>query len=138
MESFLLRVRLTPRAAREQIDGWVATQLPYVRDFADAVVAARGDRAAQQQIEARIGLWVEALRILGQVAKASADANAMGTWVFGDTVHCADCAKLNGQRHRVKWFIQKGWIPREPGAPMECGGWNCECKIVSDDGWRLL
>jgi hypothetical protein len=35
--------------------------------------------------------------------------------------------------------LDKGYIPQQPGSEtLACGGWNCDCQIVDDDGERLL
>lgn len=122
-------------ADQSQIDGWVAEQLPYVRDFADAIATDKDEN----DVATRIDYWVNALNTLGNLAMASAEKNAMGTWELGATDHCQTCKSLNGQRHRVSWFVQKGFIPREPGSStLECSGFNCACRIVDGSGKRLL
>src|SRR3990170_281816 len=125
---------------RENIAGWVAEQVTHVRDFANAVVDARKDKAAQSNLVSRVEMWVESLNTLGNLARASAQSNASGTWTLGRTKeHCDTCNGLNGKRHRVKWFISRGYIPRQPASQiLQCSGYNCECRILSDDGRRLL
>ena len=105
-----------------------------------AVRAAKGDKAAQRDIlDNRIDFWTRSIEAAGAQGVASAQANAMGTWVYGDTDHCSTCLKLNGQRHRVKWFVSKGYIPREPGSDtLECNGFRCQCRVVDDKGKQLL
>jgi hypothetical protein len=125
------------------IKDWYTTQSAFVGEFAKAAVAARtaDDRTgAQQSIFNRCDLWAQSLDSLGGLGRASAQANKPGTWKLGKTEeHCETCAQLNGQRHRVKWFISRGYLPRQPGSEMlECGGWNCDCSIVSDDGELIL
>lgn len=57
-------------------------------------------------------------------------------WVLGSTEkHCATCAKLaNGKFRPAKWYVQRGYIPRLPGASMECGGYNCDCTLIDKNG----
>lgn len=60
---------------------------------------------------------------------------AMLTWVLGSAEkHCKTCLKLNGQSHQGKWFIAHNYIPRQPGASMDCGGYNCDCSLVDANG----
>lgn len=122
------------------IDEWIAEQVGYVRDFCKAAVEADGDTTKRIDVLTRVLTWIDAMRSLGTQGKMSAQKNAMGTWQFGDTEdHCDSCARLSGQRHRLKWFRSKGFIPREPGSEtLECGGWNCDCRIVGDDGRKLI
>ena len=88
----------------------------------------------------RMQMWVNAMSSLEGQAKMSVQANAMGTWKLGKTEeHCDTCRKLNGKRHRLRWFTDQGFIPREPGSEtLECGGWNCDCGIFSDSGSQLI
>jgi hypothetical protein len=125
-------------ADEEEIQGWVATQLPHVSQFARDAAAAKADNE-KNDIAKRIDLWVAALDVLGQLGYASAAKNAMVVWKYGDTEHCEDCLRLNGQQHRTKWFIKNGWIPREPGGKMACGGWSCKCGCYDvKTGKRVL
>lgn len=132
-------------ADNAEIDGWIAGQLPSVAQFARDTASAQ-DEMAKNDIARRIDLWVAALEVLGQLGIASAQKNAMVTWVYDATKeHCVSaggrigCAQLNGQRHRTSWFIKKGYIPQEPGSDtLGCGGWNCGCKCVNDSGKRIL
>ena len=66
--------------------------------------------------------------------KLFAAKNKLLTWVYGETEHCETCEKLNGQRHRASWFVSRNYIPRQPGAAMECGGYRCMCSLIADDG----
>jgi len=61
--------------------------------------------------------------------------NPMLTWRLGTTEkHCDTCQNLNGKSHRAKWYITNNYIPRKPGADMECGGYNCDCSLTDKDG----
>jgi hypothetical protein len=127
------------------ISAWILSQARHLNDFADACVEVRkltGDArtAARDVMLGRVELWVQSLDTLGRQGTASAKENAPGTWQLGDTEkHCKTCAKLDGQRHRLKGFTSRGYIPQQPGSDtLDCGGWNCDCQIVDDDGKRLL
>jgi len=57
------------------------------------------------------------------------------TWRLGNTEkHCATCSKLDGQKHRASWFVSRDYIPRKPGAGMDCGGYNCDCSLEDKEG----
>ncbi len=127
------------------IDDWLGTQIPYVSGFAsDAVAVSKltGDdkAAARTDVLGRVDTWVASLESLGRIGTASAKANGMGTWQLGATEkHCQTCANLDGQRHRLKWFVSKNYIPRQPGSTtLDCGGYNCDCQIVDDEGNRVM
>jgi hypothetical protein len=124
---------------RATIKDWIGEQLSHVRGFAEAVMDAKRDKALQDAVYARLDQWLRALQSLGNLGYASAQKNAMGIWEYGATEHCATCAQLNGKRHRLKWYLQKGYIPREPGSQtLDCGGWECQCQIIADNGRVLL
>lgn len=68
-----------------------------------------------------------------------ANGKQMATWELGQTEkHCPTCLKLNGQRHRLGWFVAKNYIPRKPGAAMACQGYHCDCKFKDDNGNEIL
>lgn len=61
----------------------------------------------------------------------SADKNGLYMWKYGDTEHCDDCQRLNGQKHRYKdWF---GHIMPKSSA-LKCKGFNCACELVKTTG----
>lgn len=121
------------------IDAWVAGQLEHVAGFAADCAATRkaDDRGAEQAaMLARFDKWVQSLRDIGSQGKASALKNKMVTWRLGATEdHCPTCNRLDGQRHRFSWFMDRGYRPQENGSEsLSCGGWNCLCTLVDDDG----
>lgn len=123
----------------ETIKNWISDQIGYTSDFAKTAVKAGKDKAAQQAVLARADMWLSAMLALGNLGRASAQANTTGTWKLGKTEqHCDTCYQLNGKRHRLKWYISKDYIPRKPGAAMTCGGWRCDCSIVDNKGNQLL
>jgi hypothetical protein len=64
-----------------------------------------------------------------------AKKNQMLTWRLGNTeVHCSTCAKLDGGKHRASWYISRDYIPRKAGASMDCGGYNCDCRLEDKEG----
>lgn len=67
--------------------------------------------------------------------KLSADGNAMHTWVLGGAEkHCVTCPKLDGKRARYKTWYRKNLIAGTPGQDTDCGGWECQCKLVPSAG----
>jgi hypothetical protein len=64
-----------------------------------------------------------------------AKKNQLLTWNLGNTEkHCDTCAKLDGTKHRASWYIGNNYIPRKPGADMDCGGYRCDCSLTDKDG----
>lgn len=67
--------------------------------------------------------------------KMFAQKNKMLTWHLGKTEnHCSTCASLDGKRHRASWYVARNYIPRQAGAAMDCGGYNCDCRLEDDKG----
>ncbi len=123
----------------DAIAAWVADQLGYVGDFATAVIAARGTDNASETMQGRVDAWVASLRALAGVATLSAKRNMTLVWRYGDTDHCDTCEKLNGERHRAKWFTDRGYIPQEPGSgTLDCGGWRCKCVLEDAEGNQVI
>jgi len=125
------------------INGWVDEQVGFTGEFAKAVYEASGvgvDEKAVEAVLARVPVWADSLRTLGDLGRASILKNKPGVWRYGETEHCRVCEWLDGQRHRVKWFTGKGYIPRENGSKtLECKGFNCMCGIYDPStGERLV
>lgn len=89
------------------------------------------------------GLWI-AERVDGYTRTVSAlynsgqlwaKKNKMLTWRLGNTEkHCKSCSKLDSKRHKASWYLARNYIPRQPGASMECGGYFCDCHLEDDEG----
>jgi len=130
------------------INDWVETQDSHVSDLwadvkqlrADKPELSKDDYAARQlTINDRLAQWGESLRNLYSLGKANAQRNKSVTWHFGDTDHCDTCAKLDGQRHRLKWFLDKGYIPQENGSgTLDCHGYHCQCTLDDDNGEQVM
>jgi hypothetical protein len=113
------------------IKEWVTAQAGYTGDFASAVVEARGDDAKRAEILRRVGLWADSVSCLGQAGLLSAKSDRPAVWHLGKTeTHCNTCVGLDGKRHRVSWFLQRGYLPHTPGnAILECEGYG-HCYIT--------
>lgn len=131
------------------VNDWTSTQEGAIGGLWDDVKQLRKDKpdldkdeyaARQLTINDRLGQWGESLRNLYSLAKAMAQKNKSGTWKLGATEqHCGTCAELDGQTHRLSWYLKKGYIPQQNGsATLECGGWHCDCTIEAEDGTVLL
>jgi hypothetical protein len=72
-------------------------------------------------------------------AKLRGMKNQMVTWNLGETEkHCETCARLAGKRHRISYLLQNDYIPRKPGAAMDCGGWRCDCSLTDKNGNEIM
>ncbi len=118
---------------------WISGQLRHTWGFAEAVATAV-ETGNWADVETRKQMWIDAMAELEGRGFASAKGNMMVTWRLGATEeHCATCSWLHGQRHRLKWFIGRGYIPQQNASEtLECGGWRCLCGLYDDNGKRVL
>lgn len=130
---------------QDTVDTWLKEQLGYTADFAAFVTGAKKlppdeRKIASDQAIQRAVWWVQSLETLRGLGRASAQKNMMVTWRLGRTEdHCTTCASLNGKRRRWKWFTDRDYIPQENGSEtLECGGWNCDCRLVDDKGKQVM
>lgn len=82
--------------------------------------------------ETRAPMWSKTLSEFYNAGLASADANGMYMWEVGDTDHCRDCERMDGQVHRMKDYVRKGIVPQS--SDLECGGYRCQCALVKTTG----
>ena len=119
-----------------KIQDWTKEQQSHVNDFADWLTDKESDLDA---VPDRVALWGAAYESFLNDVKTAAMGDPVGEWEYGDTEHCDTCLELNGQRHRVSWFKERGYHPRAPGAEMDCGGYRCQCQVKNPKtGERLL
>jgi hypothetical protein len=101
-------------------------QSGYVTDFARTLYdTGLSDAQAAQKPAMWFNKTIEPFYDEGVL---SADRNGMYEWVYGDTEHCKDCLRLNGQVHRYKDWLAKGWQPAS--SRLFCKGFNCRCRLV--------
>jgi len=105
----------------------------YVNNVVEEAYSETGLRGSP---ETRAPLWTKSLIAFYQAGVSSADANGLYIWNYGATEHCDDCQRLNGQVHRWKDWTASGWMPQSNR--LECGGWNCECKLTKAKGVRAM
>lgn len=133
------------------IKEWIALQLGSVaglwddvertlREFTGGVINSATLKARKEGYLSRLEVWARALRDLAGLGKASALENMMVTWRLGETeLHCRVCNRLNGTKKRLKWFVDKGYIPQEVGSEtLDCGGYHCLCELKDSRGRTVL
>lgn len=104
----------------------LAAQSAYVTDARAGITDFGGDA------EARAQMWGnKSLQLFYDAGLMSSDKNGMYEWVYGDTEHCADCRRLNGQKHRLKEWSDHV-MPKS--SDLECHGYNCQCTLKKTTG----
>lgn len=119
---------LEPECAAELQDA-IANEYIFVDQFAREIIAGRGGGVAEFQ--RRAGLWGNRyLDVVNRAKLCTADAKDKLIWVFGDADHCTTCEALNGIVAYAKEWEQLNVHPQQPKNPLlECGGWNCKCRL---------
>lgn len=105
-------------------EGWLLEQSAYVSAFNKTL-----SKGATPDAIAKASLWAnKSIMPIYTEGVISADKNGMYQWVVGNTEHCEDCLRLNGQVHRLRNYVSRGWVPQ--ASKLQCGGWRCQCKFV--------
>jgi hypothetical protein len=116
----------------------IGTEREYIIQMFDRLKAGRETLDYAAEGLARADMYAKTLDALFAEAKLRGMKNQMVTWVLGATEkHCDTCARLAGKKHRISYLIQNDYIPRKPGAAMDCNGFNCDCKIVDKQGYEV-
>ncbi|MCP4263652.1 MAG: hypothetical protein GY774_40015 [Planctomycetes bacterium] len=104
--------------------------------FVQAKELRKDDGDFFQWVTARADGYTSSVRAVYNAASMFAMKGKLLTWHLGETEeHCPTCEEvLNGTRHRASWYIARNYIPRQPGAGMDCGGYNCDCKLTDQKG----
>jgi hypothetical protein len=106
---------------------WLRLQSAYVSKFADRVFS---QGLSDAQTEAHAEMWAnKSLRDAYQLGQASGAWNGMYLWKLGPTEeHCEDCARLDGQIHRMRDWRKKALRPGSEA--LACHGYNCLCTLT--------
>lgn len=121
--------------ARAVID-FVSEQSDFVNDFAKWLVSTNdaGKRnwpEKRAELGQRIDYWSQSMRALAQQAFGKAQGDPVCEWRVGDTEHCDTCRELDGQKHKLSWYLKRNYKPRTPGAELDCKGFECQCRLVN-------
>lgn len=110
-----------------EIASIAASQSIYVTNVGEAIYAdntvSEAEAAGKPQL-----WWNKSIMPFYQAGLESADKNGMYEWKLGQTEeHCSTCIRLNGQVHRLRNWVDRGWLPQS--SKLECGGWRCDCRL---------
>lgn len=123
----------------EDVTSWVEQRASQEADFIDDLFSKLKDLRANSTEDEQLNFaisraegYTATLAGVFEYGKMTALKDRPGKWELGETEkHCSTCADLNGQVHPLSWYLDNGYIPRQSGSQtLECGGWNCDCRIV--------
>jgi hypothetical protein len=121
------------------LTGRIGEELEFVVSLFDSLKEKRGMEGLDPEVEAdsRADGYAATLDGIHTEGVMRGMKNAPLEWRYGDTEHCDTCSKLHGQKHKAKWYLDRDYIPRKPGAAMDCGGYNCQCTLLDKDGKEI-
>jgi hypothetical protein len=81
---------------------------------------------------ARADAYTQTVISVYNAARMFQKGNQLLKWNLGKTEkHCDTCLRLaRGTTHRASWYIAHNYIPRQPGANLDCGGYHCDCQLT--------
>lgn len=110
---------------------WQAETSGYISNFGAELFKEGGIQ--EWEVEHRADLWCN--KSLDDIYFAGLREGApakMGTWrFFPEADHCDDCAQRHNKRMSIEEWGKIGF-PRD--RRLSCGGWECKCQILDDDG----
>jgi hypothetical protein len=118
----------------------VDEQAGYVDGYYKAIVDARVGATSIEPLMYRAELWANRYTQAKNdaVALISAENGGKLVWMEGDTADkCDTCLALNGVVAYATEWQQAGFKPQNaPNAMIDCGGWNCQCRLESTEKRR--
>lgn len=121
--------------------GWIEARLNQEAGFIDMLFQDAKNLRKDAEFDyfvwasERADGYTNTLQAIYNAGALWAKGNLKLTWNLGNTEkHCATCAKLDGSTHRASWYISRNYIPRQPGAGMDCGGYHCDCYLTDPKG----
>lgn len=124
-------------AALSWVEGRINEEFTHIEALFEEAKELRRDKEFDYfaWATARADGYTNTLAAVYNEGRLRAADNVMVTWHLGATEkHCKTCASLDGKRHKIKWFLDRNYIPRKPDAGMECHGYNCDCSLIDDKG----
>lgn len=122
-----------------EISDWLGAmqdaEIGYIDALFQTLKQVRGseDLKPFEYASARAEGYAKTLDRIYNYVKIAAAGSVMLTFMGDDgTESCTDCQKYKGQRHKASWWIKNNAVP--PNRDFECGGYNCQHLLVSDDG----
>jgi hypothetical protein len=109
----------------------IESEYEYIGNFGDAIKESEKLAA----LYSRLDKWTNRYTDIVNRAKVLACADSKLEWELGATEkHCSTCPRLHGKVKRGSQWEKLGIHPqRPPNACLECGGWECKCRLKRTD-----
>jgi hypothetical protein len=117
----------------------VSNQYGFVDQFYRDIVDARIDGTSKEPLLVRADMWANRFNeATSEAARLMALENGGKlVWRYGEAEHCSTCQTLNGVVAYAKEWEISGLKPQNaPNDFLECGGWNCKCRLEPTDRRR--
>jgi len=124
----------------DEMEAMVLSEFDYADNFAYDIARAGANQSGFEPFRMRTELWAN--RYNDAYNKATLEINTqLGgklEWKLGETEeHCETCAALNELVAFAHEWQTAGFRPQNPPNPLlDCGGWQCDCKLVATDKRR--
>ena len=129
-----------PEYLQTSYQATVSNQYGFVDQFYRDIVDAKVDKTGIDPLLSRAQLWAqrwtesynEAVRLI------TLDGGGNLVWIEGDTEKkCSTCLALDGIVASAKEWDTIGVKPQHAeNRNLECGGWKCQCQLISTDKRR--
>lgn len=124
-------------AEQAALEEMIRTEQSHIGDLAERVEAgSKANGGKLQPLFDRVeSMWVLRYQDARNKARAMAGADKKLMWELGRTEkHCSSCLKLAGRIKRASQWLAAGILPQNPpNSKLECGGWQCDCRLVPTD-----
>jgi hypothetical protein len=119
----------------KDLDAIVTEEQSHLADLDKFMETLARDRTAKlSDADSRLNMWKNTFEDVRSQAKVILGKDEKLEWVYGDTEHCDSCMKLNGIVKRASFWRSHDLLPRNPPNPkIDCGGWNCQCRLEPTD-----
>jgi len=124
----------------QPIETMILSEFDHIDGLAADIATAKETEQGAERFRSRAEIWAK--RYPDAVNRATlAIAEQMGgklVWRLGATEeHCETCAALNGIVAYAADWREAGVQPQSPpNTQLECGGWQCDCKLERTEARR--
>ena len=117
----------------------MTSELDYVGPLAEDIIAAAEKKESIEQFRARVDIWVGRYEdTKNEAILFYSEKNQRLVWHFGATEkHCRTCEQLDGiVAFASEWETAQVMPQSPPNGLLECGGWQCDCRLEPTDQRR--